>query len=478
MKRRIAAFALSILILCTCVSAAGFENFARSKTYAGQFSDVSASSTFYDNVAALYEYGLSVGKTDGTFGVQDPVSVSQVIIFAGRLRSLYETGDAEAGARAFQADGQSVCAPYLRYLQSLRVIGTEFDQTLYASATRAQVAHILAGTLPAGALSAVNETLVDDAYAAGQFISDVTASTPYAEDILDLYRWGISIGSDSSGSYYPSSHISRGALAAMLTRIVDPALRVSPHWDLSTIYSARGRTYGSLIFGDPPYIAAPKNEEALAESVAYMLKSGSNVLQLEYGTALSATQARQIMNEALKEVKSYCEQGYNRVNCSYDANSGSVKLAFSTTGCTLAESSAYRNATLEAAIAVHDQLWFSGQITSHMSDYAKAKVYYNWIVQNCEYDYQADDLSLSHIPYSLFALGKAVCDGYTGAYNLLLKLEGIECCALSNKNHIWTVARLDGTEYHIDTTWGDVGNLPNYDYFAMTEAESRAYHAW
>ena len=72
-----------------------------------------------------------------------------------------------------------------------------------------------------------------------------------------------------------------------------------------------------------------------------------------------------------------------------------------------------------------------------------------------------------------------MCDGYTGAYNLFLKLEGIDCYALSNSSHIWTVANLDGTEVHIDTTWGDSNPASiNYTYFAMTPEESWQQHSW
>ena len=56
-----------------------------------------------------------------------------------------------------------------------------------------------------------------------------------------------------------------------------------------------------------------------------------------------------------------------------------------------------------------------------------------------------------------------------------LKLEGIDCTALSNNSHIWTVATLDGTDYHIDTTWGDPvftggddSQGPAYEYFGLT----------
>jgi len=113
-----------------------------------------------------------------------------------------------------------------------------------------------------------------------------------------------------------------------------------------------------------------------------------------------------------------------------------------------------------------------------MTDTEKARVYFTWICDNCAYDYNAGDKSISHIPYGLFATGTAVCDGYTGAYNLFLKLEDIPCTALSGKGHIWTVAVLDGQEVHIDTTWGDTGDGVDYGFFAMTAAQSWAHHSW
>ena len=66
----------------------------------------------------------------------------------------------------------------------------------------------------------------------------------------------------------------------------------------------------------------------------------------------------------------------------------------------------------------------------------------------------------------------------TGAYNLLLKLEGIDCYALPNATHIWTVATLDGETVHIDATWGDQGNTGTKQYFAMTPEQSYSLHPW
>jgi hypothetical protein len=480
-KRYFSLLLVFVLLLSTSALAVSNStgNFIRSKTYSGEFSDLSSDSTFYDNVSALYEYGLSVGKVDGTFGLRDSVTVGQTVIFAARILSLYRTGDAEAGAGAFRTDGMDAYLPYLLYLQSEGVLGAELDGLYFTAATRAEVAHVLANVLPSSALPATNADLVTEAYASRKFITDVTEYTEYSQDILTLYKCGISQGSNASGSYAPSSAITRGALAAMLTRMVDSSLRVTPDWDLSAASSAEGTTWGDLIFDAPAYIAAPATSGEIAGDVAYMLSTGSNTLELRYDGEISSVMARQVMQSALAAVKEFCEQCYNAVNCSYDLAGDSLSLTFSAASCTADQLTSYRAYTLSAAIGVHDALWSSGRITSDMTQYEKAKVYYDWICQNCAYDYSAGDSSISHIAYAVFKNGTAVCDGYTGAYNLLLKLEGIDCRALSNDEHIWTVATLDGTEYHIDTTWGDSsGAGTDYTYFGMSAQQSWNYHQW
>lgn len=478
MKTRILALALTFSLLLGVPALAAensTDNFVRSKTYAGEFSDLSAGSVFYENVAALYEYGLSVGKGDGAFGLKDSMTVGQIVIFAARIRSLYRTGDAEAGPNAYGGDGDtSTAARYLRYLQAEGVLGTELDGSLTATATRAQVAHVLANTLPAEVLPTVNDELVTEGYASRKFITDVTEYTDYYQDILFLYRTGISVGSDATGSYLPDRPITRGAAAAMLTRMVDPSLRLTPAWNVDSVWSAAGTTLGDLVESGK-YIAAPTTSEEMDESIRYMLSNNQNTLTLRYSN-ISPLGARKVMDQALSIVKSYVEQCYNAVTCNY-TNSGTVTLTFSAANVG-DRIQTYRESAMAAAISVHDELWSTGQITAGMTEYEKAKVYYTWICDNCVYDHDAGDQSLSHIAYGLFQDGAAVCDGYTGAYNMLLKLEDIDCTALSNSSHIWTVATLDGVQYHIDTTWGDSGTSADYDFFAMTPAQSWSYHRW
>lgn len=480
MKKRLLPLLLALCFLLSTPALAvqdSTENFIRVNTYSGQFSDLPQDSTFYANVSALYEYGLSVGKPDGTYGLKDPLTVGQAVIFAARVHSLYRTGNPESGPSAYQADGQPTAVRYLLYLQSVGVLDNALDDRLDAAATRAEMAHALANVLPETALPSVHTELVDRRFASGHAITDVTPSTPYYEDILALYRKGVCIGSDKTGSFLPNDPITRGAAAAMLTRLIDPSLRVTPYWPLNiTDYpNVSGITLPALV-PTGTYIESPRTNTELASSVRHMLSTGSNQLHLSY-PGVSAVQVRQFMDLALATVKQYCEQSYNMVSADYTL-AGDVTLTFSAAGIEPADMPYYRDTALAAAKAVHDQLWSNGTITADMSQLEKARVYYTWICENSEYDDAATDESLSHIPYGPFETGLAVCDGYTGAYNLLLRLEGITCMGLSAKTHIWTVALLDGEELHIDTTWGDSFEEITYEFFAMSPQLSWRYHPW
>lgn len=473
MKKKISALLLALCLLLTLpAQAAGFP---RGRTYAGEFSDLSPDSPFYDNVSALYEYGLTNGKGDGTFGLQDTVTLGQTVIFAGRIRGLYQSGNAEA-ALAYRHETTPGALAYLRYLQAEGGmdldLGPEGYMAFYVPATRAQVAHVLNQVLPEEALPPVHDELVTQGYASRRFIPDVDEYTPYYQDILDLYRKGVCVGSDADGSFLPGEPITRGALAAMLTRMLDPSLRLRPQWDLSGLYMAAGTLLSDLV--EPgAYSLAPATEEELESSLRSMLAQGSDQIVFSY-PGLSGAEARQLMDRSLAVMKSYCEQGYNEVLCTRGGEL--VTLVFSAAGAGL-RTQEYRSAAMEAAAAVHDRLWTEGTLRPDMTELEKARVYYGWICDHCTYDYQAGDRSLSHIPYNLFANGSAVCDGYTGAYNLLLKLEGIRCSTVIQGDHIWTAATLDGEEYHIDTTWGDSGSEVSYDYFAMTPQQSMAIHS-
>lgn len=478
MKRRICSLVLALVLLAAAVpaAAAGDQFVSPTRVYQGQFVDVSPDAWYYENVRALYELGLANGQDSASlFAPDDNITVAEAITMAARLRSLYEYGDSETGPAMYQTSSKPWYAPYASYLQDRSEIGQAFSGSLSREATRAEVAHILANALPSSLFEPINADTVAVGYASRNYIRDVTDYTPYQQDILNLYRWGILSGMDRIGSFHPDECIQRSQAAAMITRMVDSDLRIQLDWNLPLAYSKAGTTLESLVPSDGTFYKSPTPDDlqAIDADVRYMLSRGERTIVLSYGqNSLSAETVRALLEVFLSTARHYVEQGYNEVQCSYSTSSGSLVLTFSSSLYEDRMIDSYREATLEAAIQVHDALWADGSITPSMTEYDKARVYFTWLCNHCQYDYHSSETSMSHSGYSALLNGLAVCDGYTAAYNLLLKLEGISCTTMSTEDHIWTVATLDGTSYHIDPTWGDQTGIIAYRYFAMTESAS------
>lgn len=480
MKRRLSALALSLLLLSALApsaTAAGNHAFVPVRSYAEEFTDMDSSDWFYSNVQALYELGLTNGQGDAhTFAPGDDITLAEAVTLAARLRSLYEYGESETGP-AMYGSGGAWYRPYADYLKSLGGIGEEFEGSYESAATRAQTAHILAGALPHSLFADINGDAVAVGYASHSYIRDVTDYTPYQRDILLLYKWGILSGMDHSGSFLPDEPIQRCQVAAMVTRLAYEHLRITLNWDLSLAYSCSDATWEGLVTSDGTFYTAPDpgDSAAIDADVRYMLSRGERRIVLSYEPgSLSNQTTDQLMSAFLNAVRHYVEQGYNAVKCTSSVKTGSVVLTFSSSLYSDRLLDGYREATLEAAIQVHDQLWSEGVMTPAMTEYERARAYFTWLCEHCQYDFQSTDTSMSHSGYGAFVEQLAVCDGYTAAYNLLLKLEGIECTTYSTTDHIWTVARLDGTVYHIDPTWGDQTGVIAYRYFGMTESASLA----
>ena len=476
-KRRIQALILAAILALGMLPAPALAEeagFAPIRTYEDQFTDVSADAWFYAPVKALYELGLTNGSgAPDRFDPTGDLTVAEVVTMASRLRSLYETGDSEAGRDAYGGDGAEWYRPYVSHLQGEGMIGGELEGRYDHPATRAEMAHVLAGALPQELLDPINREAVSSGYAWGSYIRDVTEETPYREDILLLYDWGMASGGDSAGSFRPDSRILRSEAAAMVARLAYPGLRVELDWEILPLYSKKGYTLSEMVESDGAFYASPgiHEREKIDADVRYMLSNRERKLSLEYpeGT-VNRSFVDQLMNAFLSVTRDYVEQTYNSVVALYYSNGSRVELTFSSSLYDESQIDFYRDATMEYAIAVHDQMWAEGKITEEMSEYDKARAYFTWICENCRYDHTQQ--LMSHSAYRLFREGTAVCDGYTAAYNLLLKLEGISCGTYSLGDHIWTTAVLDGRACHIDTTWGDQSYGVEYRYFAMTELDA------
>ncbi len=102
----------------------------------------------------------------------------------------------------------------------------------------------------------------------------------------------------------------------------------------------------------------------------------------------------------------------------------------------------------------------------------------DYIVDNCEYDYEAVEtegiINNENDAYGVFVDKKAVCEGYARAFQLLCNRLGIDCVSVTGEGdgepHQWNCALIDGEWYCVDVTWNDSSEdcqFPNYNYFNL-----------
>ena len=190
------------------------DNFKRSRSYApGLFSDADPEGWYYGNVAAAYEFALMEGMGDGTFGVGKPLKLSEALALACRLHNIYYGGS----GRFDQTKDKDWYTVYEDYAAKYGIL-EKGALDLTKDATRAQFARLVSAALPDAALTPIN---------AVTNLPDVPATDPDFPAIARLYNAGILTGVDASGRFDPDAPMAREQIAAVVTRVADPALRIA-----------------------------------------------------------------------------------------------------------------------------------------------------------------------------------------------------------------------------------------------------------
>ena len=135
------------------------------------------------------------------------------------------------------------------------------------------------------------------------------------------------------------------------------------------------------------------------------------------------------------------------------------------------------------------------------SDYDKVLYFHDSIILECNYD---DTAKNCYSAYGCLVDGKAVCEGYAKAMQILCTKAGIKCIPVAGKAydggavqpHLWNKVMIDGKWYIVDCTWGDMQvsvkykkgtyfdptitvrncELAGHMYFLKTDAEMSATH--
>ncbi len=121
--------------------------------------------------------------------------------------------------------------------------------------------------------------------------------------------------------------------------------------------------------------------------------------------------------------------------------------------------------------------------------YIKELRVHDALLNICTYDEEAaantaaNENKNVYSAYGALVEGRAVCEGYARAMQLLLTRVGIKSSLISGKSvktgegHIWNLVTINGSQYHLDATWNDVGSSPQHVYFNCTNAQLQRTHA-
>ncbi len=117
------------------------------------------------------------------------------------------------------------------------------------------------------------------------------------------------------------------------------------------------------------------------------------------------------------------------------------------------------------------------------NDYEREKIIHDYLAKQTTYQNGKN----AHNAYGALVEKKAVCDGYSRAFQWLLYQAGIPALIAEGTSinpasggqepHAWNVVKIDGEYYHVDLTWDDASSKEvMYAYFNMTTKQIEESH--
>lgn len=138
--------------------------------------------------------------------------------------------------------------------------------------------------------------------------------------------------------------------------------------------------------------------------------------------------------------------------------------------------SAYEDAVAEAL----------AYAASEDTESGKARALHDWLAYRCEYDTEnaAEMPAVEQTAYGALVGHRAVCTGYSKAYQDLLSRVGIECgiAVSEGMGHSWNIARVGGAWRHVDVTYDDTaasdGTVHKYLFRTDRYIAEEGYYGW
>ena len=104
---------------------------------------------------------------------------------------------------------------------------------------------------------------------------------------------------------------------------------------------------------------------------------------------------------------------------------------------------------------------FAASLPKDATAYDKVHEAYDFVIDNTSYDLNAPN---NQSMAAVFLNHKAVCAGYSNAFDYLLRAVGVPCGTVQGVAkgggvtgpHLWNIVCIDGVYAHVDATWGEL----------------------
>ncbi len=403
------------------------------------FSDVKETDWYYEDVRTLAGLGVIDGYTDGTYLPAENVTRAEFVkmlvevVSGGQSFTSYEK----------QFEDVELDAWYNKYVVNAILFGI-IDKKDYGGKfepdkpiTRREASKMIVNAL---------------GLTTGGFKSPFVDT---AEDnIVALYGACIMQGSVINGErlFYPDTNITRAETAAVVLRTVKYAIDDESHKkEFKEKYSVPEL---EVLYN------APETTEKFYNEFANAWGNSQAFLMFDYNYGANSDDMRRVTEacmEAFQKTYEYQPQLGTylsiRTETKGTTSKCTLKVNFVSDEETLSVETLFENASVAKAKAQELAATVTAGCTT---DLEKADAIHDYLADNVEYDHSF--APVSYTAYGALGYGKAVCQGYSGAFNLMCHAAGVKTVAVSTDEHMWNIVLADGKMYHYDVTFDDAGN--------------------
>lgn len=390
------------------------------------FSDVTDADWFCSDVTTLAGMGVINGYNDGTFKPDDNVTRAEFLkllvslIYGDNLFVTYDALFDDVPPTEWYSTYIATSAVY--GIIDLKEYGTTFEPD--RPITRREVAKFITSALSVEA----------DEFA-----------TPYADtadhNVICLYGLGLMQGNfdPTTGArfFYPDTEITRAETSAVILRV----------FKLMTL----GDSYVADFFAQnklPPLqsLYVPLTEESFNNDIAnawgnsqafLVYKSRDNAGSENMARAVeTASVCYTELAVAHPEISAFIAM---KADVSATEDGSRLLLTFYSECEKFGYAELCENAKKAEALA---EKIASSQGFAQLSDGERADAICEYLTESIVYD--SEYLPESYTAYGALSNGKAVCQGYAGAFNLLCRASGVSSYAVADGDHMWNEALQNG----------------------------------